>query len=151
MNTLALFLVGTLTGNELAVSAFVHPAISGLADDKHAASAQAIARVYGKYAPFWYGSTLLCLAVVAWRQRKSHDKFAAFTSAGLMLAALIFTLVGPVPINTRVSKWNLTDLPANWKTERANWDVLHAIRTAMLALSFLSLLLETSRDDKGAL
>ena len=146
MNLLALLLLGTLTGNELAVSAFVHPALSRLPDEQHAASAQGIARVYGKYAPFWYGATLLALLALAWRTRSDEPGKSLFgVSAALMVAVLIFTLVGPVPINNRVSAWNLNDLPPNWKAERARWDGLHAIRVALLFASFLALLLGTTR------
>jgi uncharacterized membrane protein len=146
MNFLALLLLGTLTGNELAVSAFVHPTLSRLPDEQHAASVQGIARVYGKYAPFWYASTLLSLIALAWRTRSNEPGKSLFiASAALMVAVLIFTLVGPVPINNRVSAWNLKDLPQNWKDERSKWDRLHAIRVALLFVSLVALLLGTTR------
>ena len=146
MNLLALLLLGTLTGNELAVSAFVHPVLSRLPDDQHAASVQAIARVYGKYAPFWYAATLLALIALAWRTRSDEPGKALFgVSAALMMVVLIFTLVGPVPINNRVSAWNLNDLPRNWKDERSRWDRLHAIRVALLFASLVALALGTTR------
>lgn len=145
MNILALLLLGTLTGNELAVSAFVHPVLSRLPDEVHAASTQAIARIYGKYAPFWYAATILTLGVLAWRTGANQPSKAALTaSAVLSIAALVFTLIGPVRINTRVSRWNLNALPANWKQERARWDTLHAIRVGILLLSLLALTIGTT-------
>ena len=145
MNFLALLLLGTLTGNELAVSAFVHPVLSSLSDEQHAASAQGIARVYGKYAPFWYAATLLTLIALAWRAPSNEPgKFLFGVSVAFMMAVLVFTLVGPVPINNRVSAWNLNDLPQNWKDERSRWDMLHAIRVAMLFASLVSLVLGTT-------
>lgn len=145
MELLALLLLGTLTGNELAVSAFVHPTLSRLPDEQHAASAQGIARVYGKYAPFWYGATLLTLIALAWRTPSNEPGKPFFgASAVLMVAVLIFTLVGPVPINNRVSTWDLNNLPSNWKDERSRWDRLHAIRVAMLLVSLVALVLGTT-------
>ena len=140
MELLALILLGTLTGNELAVSAFVHPAISKLPDSAHSASARGIARVYGKYAPFWYAATLVSLVVLAWRLRAEEPRRLLFgASAAIMAVALIFTLVGPVPVNNRVSTWDLDNLPSNWKSDRSRWDMLHAIRTMMLLASFICL------------
>lgn len=140
MTVLALLLLGTLTGNELAVSAFVHPALSRLADEHHAASTQGIARVYGKYAPFWYAATLLALLVLVWRTRLTTPESLLFgASAVLMVAALALTLIGLVPINNRISKWALDDLPSNWKSERARWNRLHAVRVALLLGSLIAL------------
>lgn len=146
MELIALLLLGTLTGNELAESAFVHPTLSRLTDEQHAASAQGLARVYGKYAPFWYAATLLALIALAWRTPSNEPGKPLFgASAVLMVAVLIFTLVGPVPINNRVSTWDLNDLPSNWKSERARWDLLHALRVAVLFVSLIALALGATR------
>ena len=146
MKALALLLLGTLTGNELAVSAFVHPTISRLSDDKHAASAQGLARIYGKYAPFWYLATIISQIVLAWRTPSGESEKPLFVvSAALMLAALGLTIVGEVPINNRVCNWNLDELPANWKAERSQWDKLHAIRVAILFGALIALALGATR------
>ena len=106
MTVLALLLLGTLTGNELAISAFVHPALSRLRDEYYTASTQGIARVYGRYAPFWYAATLLVLLVLTWRTRLNEAEGLLFgASAVLMVIALALTLIGLVPINNRISKW----------------------------------------------
>jgi hypothetical protein len=144
MQILALLLLGTLTGNELAVSAFVHPAISKLPDAAHAASAQAIARIYGKYAPFWYAATIITLILLALRPSAASNKTMLVVSAAFSIVALVFSLVGPVPINNRIVGWNLNDLPTNWKQERARWDTLHAIRVGILLASLLALALGTT-------
>lgn len=142
MTVIALLLLGTLTGNELAISAFVHPALARLADVHHAASAQGIARVYGRYAPFWYVATLLTLVVLVWRTRLIGSEGLLFgASATLMVAALALTLIGLVPINNRVSSWALDDLPSNWKRERSRWDMLHTVRVALLLGSLIALAL----------
>ena len=142
MNILALLLLGTLTGNELAVGAFVHPALSRLPDAVHAASAQNVARIYGKIGPFWYAATLLGLIFLAWRTPSNNSgKLALIISAALMAVSIIFTVALLVPINNRVAAWSLESLPANWKTERARWDALHAMRIAILLFAFIALCL----------
>ncbi len=145
MDVLALLLLGTLTGNELAVGAFVRPVLPRLTDEQHAASAQGIARVCGRYAPFWYAATLLSLTALAWRARLNGTGILFGASAVLMALALVLTLAGLVPINNRVSKWNLNDLPLNWKRERSRRDMLHAVRIAVLLGSLIALAFGVTR------
>ncbi len=146
MKILALLLLGTLAGNELAVGAFVHPALSRLPDAQHAAAAQGLARIYGKVGPFWYAATLLVLIFVAWRtSANGAAKLALIASAALVAISIVFTIVGPVPINNRVAAWNLDDLPPNWKADRVRWDKLHAIRVVILLVSLIALAFGATR------
>ncbi|RYZ77250.1 MAG: DUF1772 domain-containing protein [Proteobacteria bacterium] len=64
----------------------------------------------------------------------TSSRIAFIVSSALFLAALLFSFVGPVPINNRIAAWNLNALPANWKSECTRWNTLHAIRTVMLLL-----------------
>jgi hypothetical protein len=40
--------------NELAIAAFVHPTLDRLPDNVHLPMASAVARVLGRFMPFWY-------------------------------------------------------------------------------------------------
>lgn len=146
MDILALLLLGTLAGNELAVSAFVHPTLSRLLDEQHAAGAKGLARVYGKVAPFWYAATLLTLIALAWRTPQGQFNKSAFVvSAVLMVTALVLTLTLLVPINNRIANLNLNALSDNWKVDRALWDKFHALRVVLLLLSLAALALGAVR------
>lgn len=146
MDILALLLLGTLTGNELAVGAFVHPALTRLPDDQHAAGAQSLARSYGKAGPPWYAATLTALTVSAWRKKAGHPgKSALAVSAALMLASLVFTILRLVPINSRVASWDLAMLPPDWKADRALWDRRHAGRIGLLCASLAALAFGATR------
>ena len=48
----------------------------------------------------------------------------------LLLVAMIFSVLGPVPINNRVVGWDPERPPAGWEKERARWDQLHLVRVA---------------------
>ena len=146
MDFLALLLLGTLTGNEIAVSAFVHPILSRLPDEQHAAGAQGLASVYGKVAPFWYAATLLTLIVLAWHTPLIQtSKYAFVASAVLMVTALVLTLALLVPINNRIAGLNLHALSGDWKADRARWDKLHALRVILLLLSLAALAFGATR------
>ena len=57
----------------------------------------------------------------------------------LWLTIIIFSLVGPVPINDRVKAWDLRNLPPDWREQRRRWDQLNAIRVVMIAAAFVAL------------
>ncbi|MBW4469610.1 MAG: DUF1772 domain-containing protein [Stenomitos rutilans HA7619-LM2] len=139
LKTISVIVAGLMVGNELAVSAFVHPRLSALDDQAHAASAQALARVYGAVMPIWYAVVLILTVALTLVVPWSIATELAVVSAAIWLGSIIFTLVFPVPINNQVIRWNLDALPNNWKALRKQWDHFHAIRIVMLLLALTCL------------
>jgi hypothetical protein len=62
-------------------------------------------------------------------------RFAASAFA-IQIVASIFSLIAPVPINNRISKWLTASLPADWKSQEHRWDVYHWLRTCALIVAF---------------
>jgi Anthrone oxygenase len=58
----------------------------------------------------------------------------------LWLFIIIFSLVGPVPINNRVKAWDIRSLPPDWREQRRRWDQLNAIRVVIIAAAFVALI-----------
>jgi uncharacterized membrane protein len=140
LKTIAIAMAGLMVGNELSVSAFVHPRLSTLDDKSHAISVQSLARVYGKVMPFWYAIVLALSAVVAIVLRSdSIATLLATTSTVLWISSIIFTLLFPLPINNQVIGWNLESLPENWKEQRQKWDRFHLIRVFIIIVAFVCL------------
>jgi uncharacterized membrane protein len=139
--TLAIVASGLMVGNELAVSAFVHPRLRALDDRSHAAGAQALARIYGAVMPFWYATVLLLTVLTAATMRPawSGRAWLAVASALLWFCAIVFTLLGPVRINNEVISWDLRALPTDWKSRRQQWDRLHAVRVCILVAALVCL------------
>ena len=54
LNVVAIIVAGLMVGSELAIAAFVHPTLDRMADDVHLPAASALARVLGRFMPFWY-------------------------------------------------------------------------------------------------
>ena len=59
----------------------------------------------------------------------------------LWMVIIVFSLLGPVPINDRVKAWDIARLPDDWETQRRRWDALNAIRVLLIGLAFVALLL----------
>jgi hypothetical protein len=132
---------GTLLGNEFSIGVFIHPALSGTDDERFLPAIQVFARLFGKIMPFWMAATLLMhliLLIVTW----SWPALSTVVLLGATLVwviIIIFSVVGPVPINNRVKAWDIRHLPPDWRGQRRRWDHLNAIRVVMIVTAFLAL------------
>jgi uncharacterized membrane protein len=142
LDVIAIIVAGLMVGNELAIAVFVHPALYRLADDVHLPAATAQARVLGRYMPFWYVLVLLLTlaeVLLRWHLSGRWPVWIA-VSAVLWLLAIVYTLATLVPINNRIASWAEVTPPADWKTFRRRWDLLHRWRVVLLTIAFAFLI-----------
>jgi hypothetical protein len=137
----AIVVVGTLTGNEIAVAVFFHPRISRLEDAVHARAAQTLASALGAAMPFWYGLALLLSLVATFLGHASWTtpRWLALSSAAILAFTIIYTIMLPLPINNQVARWQPDSLPPNWRELRRRWDTFHGIRVGFLIVAFILL------------
>jgi uncharacterized membrane protein len=67
--------------------------------------------------PFWMGGTGLAHLIVlwiTWRWPAAYSFWLLLASL-LWIAIILFSVIGPVPINDRVKGWDLTNLPPDWE------------------------------------
>jgi lysylphosphatidylglycerol synthetase-like protein (DUF2156 family) len=131
-----------MCGSELHVAAFAHPAFSRRPQQVHIAMRVSYAAMFGRVMPFWMaGSAVLSLLLLlpfahlnglAWRLA-----VVAFT---IQVLAVLFSLIGPVPINNRIIKWTTQSLPEDWKAQENRWDLYHWFRTYGLIVAFAILI-----------
>jgi hypothetical protein len=132
-----------ILGNEFSVGFFIHPS---LARDDHRAflpAIQVFARFFGKIMPIWMSGTLLLhllLLWLTWRWPADHTVLLVF-AVFLWIIIIVFSVIGPVPINDRVKAWDTAQLPDDWEAHRRRWDRLNAIRVVLIGLAFVALLL----------
>ena len=143
----ALFLIllvstGAILGNEFSIGFLIHPALSRTDAERFLPAIQVFAKLFGTIMPFWMAGTALfhlILLVVAWNW-PAISTVLLLVATLLWLVAIIFSLVGPVPINNRVKAWDLRNLPPDWRDQRRRWDQLNAIRVVIIAAAFVALL-----------
>ena len=144
--TLQLFsilVLGLMAGSELNVAAFAHPMLNRQSLAVHVPVRSELATLFGRVMPFWMtGSTLLNLLVIlpfehlndrAWR--------LAAVAFAIQVLAVVFSLIGPVPINNRIAKWSPETLPSDWRSQEHRWDLYHWFRTGGLVAAFVILAL----------
>src|SRR5712664_1784014 len=142
LNVVAIIVAGLMVGNELAIAAFVHPTLDRLPDAVHLPAATALARVLGRFMPFWYILVFLLTlteVLIQWHQ-SSHLPIWIATSAILWLLASVYSITALVPINNRIASWAEATPPADWKTFRSRWDLLHRWRVVLLTIAFAFLI-----------
>jgi hypothetical protein len=90
--------------------------------------------------PFWYAATLALAVAVTFAIGPigSTPALLALGSSALWAVSIVFSLVGPVPINNRVSAWDPDALPDDWLDQRRRWDHLHSVRVAIILIAFLA-------------
>ena len=138
LHVIAVVVLGLMCGNELNVGAFAHPTLNQQPLEAHILVRSALARLFGRIMPFWMsGSTVLNLLLLLpfARLTGSAWRLAAITFA-IQVLAVVFSLVGPVPINNRISKWTPQSLPADWSQQERRWDRYHWFRTCGLIVGF---------------
>jgi len=138
-----LLVLGLMCGSELNVALFGHPVLKRQPLETHVLVRASLATLLGRVMPFWMaGSTILCLLLLLpfVGLSKSAWHFAAIAAA-IQVLAVVFSLLGPVPINNRISKWTPKSLPEDWSAQEHRWDTYHWIRTCGLIVAFAFLAL----------
>ena len=132
----------TLTGNEFAVAAFVHPQLRKLNDSAHAQIAQPLASALGKAMPLWYSLALALILGAAYEHRpiSSGPGVLIVLAAILWAVTIVFTVTTLVRINNRIAKLNPQQPYPIWLLDRCRWDKLHRIRVELLIVAVLLLL-----------
>ncbi len=144
MDTLFLVLIlstALVLGNEFSVAAFIHPSLARAGHLRFLPAIQIFASLFGKIMPFWMASTFvlhLVLLAATWRWPSLRSLLLCLAAA-MWLVIIVFSLVGPVPINERVKAWTVDKLPTDWERQRRRWDAMNAIRVVMIAAAFMAL------------
>jgi uncharacterized membrane protein len=138
LHVIAVVVLGLMCGSELNVAAFAHPTLNRQPLEAHILVRSAWARLFGRVMPFWMaGSTALNLVLLLPLARLTGSawRLAAITFA-IQVLAVVFSLVGPVPINNRIAKWTPQSLPPDWREQERRWDSFHWFRTCGLIVAF---------------
>ena len=131
-----------LLGNEFSIGFFVHPSLTRAGHRNFLPAIQVFARLFGKIMPIWMAATLLfhlVLLWLTWRWPTSHTVYLLLAGT-LWIIIILFSVIGPVPINNQVKAWDTAQLPEDWEAQRHQWDTLNAVRVFFIAIAFVALL-----------
>ena len=148
MITVALFIIlivstALILGNEFSVGFLIHPSLARVDHRAFLPAIQVFARFFGKIMPIWMAGTLLLHLLLLWLtwQWPADHTVLLISAVFVWIIVIVFSVIGPVPINDRVKGWDVAQLPEDWETYRSRWDKLNAIRVGLIGIAFLALLL----------
>src|ERR1700734_1596696 len=121
LNIITITSTGLMAGNELAVSAFVNPALRRLESGPQAQALSALARSLGRAMPVWYGLCLALLALESFLHRPQAALVPLLTATIIWAAVIVFTISMLVPINNRIASLNTAALTPGWKHDHKRW------------------------------
>jgi uncharacterized membrane protein len=142
LHLFSVLVLGLMCGSELNIAAFAHPLLNRQSPEVHIPVRSSLAALFGKVMPFWMsGSTLLNLLLLLPFEHLNESAWRlAAISFAIQVFAVVFSLIGPVPINNRIAKWTSQSLPDGWKAQEHRWDQYHWFRTAGLIVAFAILI-----------
>ena len=139
LDTITIVCAGLMVGNELAISAFVNPAIWQLESGPQAQGLSILARSLGRVMPVWYGLCLVLLALESFLHRYAASLVPLLAATLVWAAVIVFTITMLVPINNRIASLNTAAPVPGWKHEHQKWDLLHRLRILLLLIAFFVL------------
>ena len=118
LSAILLMLEGMLVGNEICV-ALLHPTLYKLPDECHMRAARPIAGLFGRVMPFWYFVVFALSVAECYLSRHAGPSIRHLleASTGLFGLSILFTVLGPAPINSRIARLDL-----NW--DMRAWSLL---------------------------
>lgn len=139
LDVLTITSAGLMAGTELAVSAFVNPAVWRLESGPQAQALSILGRSLGRAMPVWYGLCLALLALEGYLRRHEVALAALVTAAVIWTRAIVFSIGVLVPINNRIVSVNPAAPAPGWERDHRKWDALHRIRILLLLVALLVL------------
>ena len=130
--TIALLLAGILAGLEFVVRYGVQPALRTLPEEAHILARVALVRRLRVVVPAVMLPTVAAAVVVTLADG------GGFRWAGLaaLVAFLLFSFLGTVPINIKVIEWRAADPPADWPATVRRWERIDVFRSSAAILAF---------------
>lgn len=141
LDIITIISAGLMTGTELAVSAFVNPALQRLESGPRAQAVSILARSLGSAMPVWYCLCFALLVFESFLRRHQTVLMPILTAAAIWAAVILFSISVLVPINNRIiASLNAAAPAAGWERDHRKWEVLHRVRILLLIIALLVLI-----------
>jgi uncharacterized membrane protein len=116
LDTITIISAGLMTGTELAVSAFINPALQRLESGPKAQAVSILARSLGRAMPVWYSLCFALLVLQSFLRRHQTTLAAPLAAAVIWAGTIILSISVLVPINNRIiASLNAGTPPAAWE------------------------------------
>ena len=141
LQTVGLLLAGVLAGEEFVVRYGVQPALSALEDRPHIQARQALVRRLRVLVPIiMIPAVLVGIGVLIF---SDTGEGITFRWAGVisLIAFVLFSFLGTVPINIQVNDWQVNNPPTDWKATVRRWETHRRVPVLCAIVAFACFLI----------
>lgn len=143
LEAVVVVLAGVLAGEELAVRWGLQPALDALGDRAHLEARQALIRRLRVLVPAVMLPTVALSLLVLVLDRPVSVWWLGGT--GGLVAFVLASFLGTVPINIRVNDWDPAAPPADWRAVVSRWERVDVLRSSAAVAGFVLLLISVVR------
>jgi uncharacterized membrane protein len=141
-----LLFAGVLAGEELVVRYGVQPALTALEDRAHIQARQALVRRLRVLVPVIMGPTVVIGIVVLVVGGSGPGLAFRWAGAIALIAFVLFSFLGTVPINIQVNDWHVDSPPNDWRAVVHRWEQIDVFRSSAALLAFAFFLAAFARQ-----
>ncbi len=136
LQAIGLFLAGILAGEEFIVRYGVHPALSSMEDRPHLQARLALVRRMRVVVPAIMVPTVLVAIAVLIVGGTGAGFGLRIAGVVALVAFVLFSFLGTVPINIQVIDWDIDNPPADWKETVRRWQRIDVFRSSAAIVAF---------------
>ena len=132
-----LVLLGVLAGEELVVRWGVQPALTSLPDDAHVRTRIALVQRLKVVVPIVMVPAVLATVALMVVAGGASGLPWRLVGAAALLAFVLLSFLGTVPINIRVNDWDPEHPPVDWREVVRRWQRIDVLRSSAAVVSFV--------------
>jgi hypothetical protein len=136
IESISLFLIGILAGEEFIVRYGLQPAMNKLEDRAHIQARTALVKRLKVVVPIIMLPSIIAAIFVLITTTGETGSVFRWLGAISLLAFTLFSFLGTVPINIKVNDWNVDAPPSDWKKVVKRWELLDTFRSTFAILAF---------------
>jgi uncharacterized membrane protein len=137
LQVVGLVLAGLLAGEEFIVRYGVQPALRALQDRAHIQARVALVRSLKVIVPILMIPTVLVGIAVLVVSGTGDGVVFRWAGVIALVAFVLFSFLGTVPINMRVNDWQADAPPAGWEATVFRWERIDVFRSSAAIVAFL--------------
>lgn len=136
LQAIGIVLAGLLAGEEFIVRWGVQPALASLDDRAHLAARIALVKRLKIVVPAIMLPTFVVGVVVLLTGGAGAGLAWRVAGVAAVVALLLFSFLGTVPINIRVNDWDADAPPADWRSTVRRWEFIDVFRSSAAIVAF---------------
>lgn len=132
-----LVLVGMLAGEEFVIRWGVQPALAALPDDAHVRARIALVKSLKVVVPMLMVPAVLASVAVLVVAGAGDGLGWRIAGAVALVAFVLASFLGTVPINIGVNDWDPARPPTDWKRVVVRWERIDVLRSSAAVVAFV--------------